>query len=127
MTKEQYMEISKDDPDVIELSNQDIIDWLDTAIESKKKMCENLYSLHWGELDEEAGEYENNIESIICRDEDKQLQIYSGIGKLAEAVGATLQYEKNGTQDYSHEFYFQYKGVKVFQCEREKRVTSKRV
>ena len=119
MTKEQYMEISKDDPDVIELSNQDIIVWMDAIAESLRQARSNMYDLAWGEINVREGEYENNIHLCGITSEYRSLHIYSGIEKLAEAIGATLSRDVSNSREYKDELYFNYKGVRFFELAKE--------
>ncbi len=128
MTKEKYMESLAADPDEIELEKVDIIVWLNTLVDAMNFMRDNYYELSWGKLDKEAGEYEYNIQPCSLSPYDyRGLHIYKGIEFLAAAVGRELLVEPFGFDavclNYKYKFYFNYKGVEVFQIEKEETLT----
>lgn len=126
MTKEKYMESLAADPDEIELEKVDIIVWLNTLVDAINFVRDNHYELSWGKFDKETGEYEYNVQPCSLSPYDyRSLHIYEGIKFLAAAVGEELLVEPFGAEisDYKYKFYFNYKGVEVFQIEKEKTLT----
>lgn len=118
MTKEKYLKISENDPDEINLSNTDIIDWINNIVNALVAARENIYPLSWGKLNLDEGEYENEISPCVVGDYEK-LHVYRGIEKIAEAVCTPLLVEKRRDNEYPYEFYFYYRGVRIFQIEKE--------
>ena len=118
MTKEAYFEIYNTEPDVINLSKEDIVEWLDTIAENAKKLHESIYGLNYGNLNVKEGEYEYNIQH--CDNTDMfRLHIYEGIELLADAVGAKLSLEDDHSNTYRYKYFFDYKWMTVFQLENE--------
>lgn len=112
MNKEKYMELYDRDEN-IDLTDEDIVEWLDGIVNPIIELSKNDYSLCWGVL--EDGNYSSEI--CVCRD-DKRLHIFSGIDMLAKAVGETLTYRKRDDDEYPHEYSFEYKGVHIFEIRR---------
>ena len=117
MTKEQYMEISANEPDEINLASEDIIEWLDSIVDALNITTENNYTLSWGKLNPDEGEYENNIQPCSSHDY-RYIHIITGIDKLANAVGCDLEC-KEWDKEYPYCYFFKYKGVEIFQLEKE--------
>lgn len=115
MDREKYLELYNSNPSEIELSDSDIKSWLDDITDLYKRLQESKYSLYYGVLNEDEGEYENAIE-LISRD-NPSLHIYKGIDKLVKVIGEKLYLEVEDSQevDYPYTYSFMHKGVKVFQ------------
>ena len=118
MTKESYFEIYNTEPDVINLSKEDIVEWLDTIAENAKKLYESVYQLDYGTLNKDKGEYEHSIHPC-SHNEYLTLHIYEGIDKIADAVGAKLSCEDRYSPEYPYMYSFEYKLLKIFQIEKE--------
>lgn len=123
MTKETYMALYDQEPDEIALTDDDVRQWLDTIVDGMITAREGMYTLCYGKLDTDRGEYENEIMpagwSGDYRDW-KELHIYDGIDKLAAAVGGEIFCEDRGDSDYPWQYFFVYRGIKVFQIEKKK-------
>lgn len=117
MDKENYLKIIETDPDVINLEKQDVIDWLNAIVDAMQEAKNNIYELSWGCLDFDKGEYEHNISPCMAGNDFNLLHIYSGIEKLASAVGIPLAINNDHSEQYPIEYYFEYKNVKIFQLE----------
>lgn len=94
--------------------------WLDAkidALEQLRRICRyQSYPLMWGDLDEDAGEYPNEIE--ICgmsSSLDTGVHIYKGIEQLAELLGVELEKEERYDKRNPYDYTFRYKGYRVFQ------------
>jgi len=116
MTKEEYMKILENDPDEINLTNEDIIEWLDSIVDALNIATENSYILSWGKLNLDEGEYENSIQPCGSNNY-RYIHIYTGIDKLAKAVGCELECNEGWSKEYSYRYFFKYKGVEIFQLE----------
>lgn len=116
MTKEHYMKILENDPDEINLTSEDIIEWLDGIVDALTIATENSYILSWGKLNLDEGEYENNIQPCGSNDY-RHIHIYTGIDKLAKAVGCELKCKEDWDMQYQYYYFFKYKGVEIFQLE----------
>ena len=121
---ERYKEIYNDDnvthikKPTKELAEQ----WLDVKIDALKhldRIYRNQgYGLVWGEFDDRAGEYPNSIEICgLSRNLYNMVHIYNGIKKLAEILGVGLASE---TDSNGINYFFMYKGYKVFQIGEDK-------
>lgn len=120
MTKEEYMKIYDAEPDEITISDADIKDWLDSIVDGLIKAMESRYSLCWGKLDLDEGEYENEIYPCGGAGEWDSIHIFSGIEKLAKALNCKLELDRDRKRtDYPNEYYFKYRGIRVFQLEKE--------
>ena len=101
---------------------EDVRDWLDAIADGLSAIREASYMLTWGTFNEDEGEYENTIQP--CGDiagEHSSFHIYKGIEKAAAAVGRGLSVdEKRESGDYPREYYFEYRGVRFFQLEKDK-------
>lgn len=117
MTKEEYMKISENDPDEINLTDADVIEWLDSLVDALNTIIENSYTLSWGKLNHDEGEYENNIQPCGSH-YYRCIHIITGIDKLASAVGCDLEC-KEWDKEYQYCYFFMYKGVEIFQLEKE--------
>ena len=116
MRKSKYMNLYKKEKD-IDLTDEDIREWLDRIVINHVKAWKNEYDLCWGTF--KNGEYSNEIS--ICRDSIVKIHIYRGIERLAKAVGEKLQYRyREGEGKYPHEYYFNYKEAYVFEIREEK-------
>ena len=118
MTKEAYFEIYNTEPDVINLSKEDIVEWIDTIAENARKLYESAYTLDYGKLNEEKGEYEYHIHPC-SHNEYLTLHIFEGIDKIADAVGVKLSCEDRYSPEYPYMYSFEYKLLKIFQIEKE--------
>ena len=81
----------------------ELIQWMDTQIEIRKQMQEELY----------CGE----TVMVCCPEMSYGIHIYAGIGELAQAVEVEIRFHIEDDVDYPFEYYFAYKGVKFFQLE----------
>lgn len=118
MTKESYFEIYNTEPDVINLSKEDIVEWIDTIAENAKKLYESVYRLDYGKLNEKEGEYENSIQPCSCNDY-LRLHIYQGIDKIADALGIKLSVINDYDAEYHYKYSMNYKLLNIFQLEKE--------
>ena len=118
MTKENYMTIYDKDPDEIQLTNEDVREWLDAIVDPLITASKNKYNLCYGVLNLDRGEYENQIRPCLSH-EKPELHIFEGIDKLAKAIGRNLNINPDRGTEYPVEYWFDYKGCKVFQLEKE--------
>lgn len=96
--------------------------WLDAKIDALEHMnriyLNQGYDLVWGEFNRRVGYYPNGIE--ICGfvpNIFKAVHIYDGIQKLADILGKDLASE---TDSNGINYFFMYKGYKVFQIGEDK-------
>ena len=82
----------------------ELIQWMDTQIEIRKQMQEERY----------CGE----TVMVCCNDLSDGIHIYAGIGELAQAAKAEIRFHIENDVDYPFEYYFEYKGVKLYQLEK---------
>lgn len=113
MTREEYEKLYDTEPDSIDFTDVDVIEWLDNIVEAFKRLNECRYDLYYGKLDREKGEYEKHIE--LCSNDNPRLHVFDGIDTLAEIVGCELKQFNRDEEDYPYEYYFTYKNVHVFQ------------
>ena len=119
MTREEYEKLYDSEPDAIELTDEDILEWLNNIVDAFKQLRKCRYDLYYGKLDRCKGEYENYIE--LCSMGALELHVYDGIDRLAKITGDKLQVFDSGDEGdkYRYTYFFKYKGVKIFQLERE--------
>ena len=95
-------------------------EWLDAKIEVMEQIRrisqKQGYNLIWGDFREDTGDFQYEVQTCYLNDPlINGVQIYQGIDKLAEIMGAELEevheYDEYDTWRYS----FSYKGYKVFQ------------
>ena len=123
MTLQEYRDAYLNDADYFEKPTKELaIAWLDAkidALEHLDRIYRNQgYNLEWGEFDVHKGEFPNSIE--ICGFNGnlfRRVHIYNGIEKLAEILGTGLATE---TDSNGINYYFLYKGYKVFQIGADK-------
>lgn len=117
MTREEYEKLYDTEPDSIDFTDVDVIEWLDNIVEALKRLNECRYDLYYGKLDREKGEYEKHIK--LCSNDAPQLHVYDGINTLAEVVKCELRVIKNNSENYPYRYWFIYKGMMVYQLERQ--------
>ena len=118
MTNAEYKKLILEEPEDIELAAENVKKWLDDIVSYVKRSKNIYYDLCWGHLDTDAGEYENNIRA--CEPRADCVHIFDGIDKLAEILGYELKKEINNKDNYGvyeYTYYFEYKGLKIFQLE----------
>ena len=94
--------------------------WLDAkidALEQLRRICEHQkYPLTWGDLDEDDGDYPNEIDICgMASSLDIGVHIYRGIEQLAELLGKELRKEGRYDKENPYDYVFDYKGYRVFQ------------
>ena len=117
MKREDYMELIDNDAEEINLTNEDIKEWLDAQVDALIQYNNARYDLCWGQFNEEDGEYEHNVEP--CGEGEKSIHIFKGIKYLADVVGQKLDYRVIENAEYANEYFFIYRGITVFQLEKE--------
>ena len=111
MDKNKYNELYENEAD-ISITDNDIVEWLDSIVIPLVQAQENKYDLCWGKLNN--GSYSNRI--AVCADDMAKVHIYEGIDRLAEAVGVKVSHKLRGADTkYPHEYYFMYKRAYVFE------------
>lgn len=115
MTREEYEKLYDTEPDSIDFTDVDVIEWLDNIVEAFKRLNECRYDLYYGKLDRKKGEYEKHIE--LCSNDNPRLHVFDGIDTLAEIVGCELKRFDLDDGEYPYEYYFTYKDVYVFQLD----------
>ena len=112
MTREQYEEILNTDPKEINLTDEDIKDWIDGVADAQLAADHNCYDLDYGKCVD--GCYEHSV-STCCV--DPIVHIYQGLDILARVVGKNISVEKikysDGTIGFRHSFM--YRNLKFFQ------------
>ena len=117
MTREEYEKLWNTEPDIIDLTDADIIAWLDDIADALKRVNNCRYDLYYGKLDRDKGEYEKHIE--LVSNDNPRLHVYDGIDTLAKIVGCELERIDRSDDDYPYEYHFTYKGVYVFQLNKK--------
>lgn len=95
-----------------------ILDWMDEKVDLLKKV-QDLYAesperLDLGELNEETGDYQVEIDTCAWRKNAiNEVHIYNGIEYLAKVAGAELQVSPYTEDRFCH--YFMYRDVEFFE------------
>ena len=89
----QAIDLSKNEQP-IPVSDQLIIDWLDSLIDLKEQIIQlsetRIECLEMGELDEKKGEYTYELRTCEFNSIFKQIQLFSSIKEVARALNKNL-------------------------------------
>ena len=113
------MKLIDNDAMEINLTNEDIKEWLDAQVDALIQYNNARYDLCWGKLNKEEGEFEHNVEP--CGAGETSIHIFRGIKYLANVVGQKLEYRviDNPDLEFRNEYFFVYRGITIFQLEKE--------
>ena len=115
MEKSKYMKLYKREPEEIQFSEADIIEYVDRIVDAVIVLDDALYQVDFGKL--EDGKYENTIYPCDIRNsrDEIEVQIFKGIDLLAKATWNTLTRKERRDSQYPYELAMNYRGVRFFQ------------
>ena len=109
------MKLYKREPEEIQFSGGDIIEYVDRIVDAVIVLDDALYQVDFGKL--EDGTYENTIYPCHIRNSHDEIEvhIFKGIDLLAKATGNTLTRKERTDSPYPYELAMNYRGVRFFQ------------
>ena len=115
MEKTKYIELYKSEPEEIQFSEADVIEYADKIVDAVLVLDDALYQVEFGKL--EDGKYENTIYPCDIRNtrDEIEVHIFKGIDLLAKATGNTLTRKERPDSLYPYELVMYYRGVRFFQ------------
>ena len=105
----------------IPVSDQLIIDWLDSLIDLKEQIIQlsetHIKCLEMGELDEKKGEYTYELRTCEFNGMFKQIQLFNGIKEVARALNKNLTIRDLEYSDVEKrkEASFEYRGYIILE------------
>ena len=115
MEKTKYIELYKSEPEEIQFSEADVIEYADKIVDAVLVLDDAVYRVEFGKL--EDGKYENTIYPCDIRNtrDEIEVHIFKGIDLLAKATGNTLTRKERHDSLYPYELVMYYRGVRFFQ------------
>ena len=111
MTKEEYLKLYEKEAEELPLTDEDVIEWLDSMIARVKEYNEAYFDLMWGKLDYDEGEYEHKI--MLCSPQVSEIHIYTGIDELARILKEEVQ--KEYFDNKYDKYFFPYNEFTIFE------------